>query len=162
MRRSGTAGLLRPHPLQVRATCTPQPSYSAHEGACPHLNTDSLPPASVAANGGAFGGSGAAAAALPPGSGPGVRGAAVTGPLELRCAMAERCIKARIGAAAHVPSPRRSLLPLLWMYIACFLPLCWFLPFVLAGLAVDHFNKDFKKGIGALQVGTGGLVYDKE
>ncbi|PNW80894.1 hypothetical protein CHLRE_07g334100v5 [Chlamydomonas reinhardtii] len=52
---------------------------------------------------------------LPPGSGAGVRGVPVTGPLELRCAMAERCLKARIG------------------------------------LAVDHFNKDFKKGFVAMQ-----------
>lgn len=54
---------------------------------------------------------------VPPGSGAGVRGVPVTGPLELRCAMAERCLKARVG------------------------------------LAVDHFNKDFKKGFAAMQVG---------
>ncbi|GLC38754.1 hypothetical protein PLESTM_000772100 [Pleodorina starrii] len=52
---------------------------------------------------------------LPPGSGAGVRGVPVTGPLELRCAMTERCLKARIG------------------------------------LAVDHFNKDYKKGFAAMQ-----------
>ncbi|KAG2488975.1 hypothetical protein HYH03_012417 [Edaphochlamys debaryana] len=52
---------------------------------------------------------------LPPGHGAGVRGVPVTGPVELRCAMAERCLKARIG------------------------------------LAVDHFNKDFKKGFVAMQ-----------
>ncbi|GIL44250.1 hypothetical protein Vafri_1768 [Volvox africanus] len=52
---------------------------------------------------------------LPPGTGAGVRGVPVTGPLELRCAMTERCLKARIG------------------------------------LAVDHFNKDYKKGFAAMQ-----------
>ncbi|GFR51100.1 hypothetical protein Agub_g13429 [Astrephomene gubernaculifera] len=45
----------------------------------------------------------------------GVRGVPVSGPLELRCAMAERCLKTRIA------------------------------------LAVDHFNKDFKKGLVAMQ-----------
>ncbi|EFJ51864.1 hypothetical protein VOLCADRAFT_87471 [Volvox carteri f. nagariensis] len=57
----------------------------------------------------------ATSSGLPPGSGAGVRGVPVTGPLQLRCAMAERCLKARIG------------------------------------LAVDHFNKDFKKGFAAMQ-----------
>lgn len=40
---------------------------------------------------------------LPPGSGAGVRGVPVTGPLELRCAMAERCLKARIGEQGVLP-----------------------------------------------------------
>ncbi|KXZ43436.1 hypothetical protein GPECTOR_90g522 [Gonium pectorale] len=68
--------------------------------------------AAAALNSPAAGGPGGG---LPPGSGAGVRGVPVTGPQELRCAMAERCLKARIG------------------------------------LAVDHFNKDFKKGFAAMQ-----------
>ncbi len=71
--------------------------------------------ASRSSHSGGQGGSG-----VPPGSGAGVRGVPVTGPLELRCAMAERCLKARVG------------------------------------LAVDHFNKDFKKGFAAMQVGRAG------